>query len=317
MCATSRSLGWLLLFVWQQAVPAPPLLTGIVEDAESQAVEMPRLPGAWQRRIEWMAPEGSTVSAGDLIVRLDPGTMIVQEEQARTDLEIRRLEADRRSLEMELAIVDAETVVVEKDSDVRLAGIDAGAPVSTTPRLDFERHQLALATAEHALENARSELLARTAERTSNKRALALAIDKAESHWLRMRDAIEKTEIRANRQGLVIYAQNRFTGRKVFPGETLQTNVKVVEVASREGLQFRFWVHEADIGKLRNGVALTVTADALPMLPVRATVDWTSKQATERSKWSLGGYFELTAIPLETVPPGFMPGMAVMAELRP
>ena len=91
MCATSRSLGWLLLFVWQQAVPAPPLLTGIVEDAESQAVEMPRLPGAWQRRIEWMAPEGSTVSAGDLIVRLDPGTMIVQEEQARTDLENRML----------------------------------------------------------------------------------------------------------------------------------------------------------------------------------------------------------------------------------
>ena len=54
----------------------PPYLTGVVEDAESQVIEMPRLPGLWQRQIAWLAPEGSTVAQGDVVVRLDPGDLI-------------------------------------------------------------------------------------------------------------------------------------------------------------------------------------------------------------------------------------------------
>ena len=50
---------------------AGPLLTGVVEDVNAQTIEMPSLPGAWQRRIEWMAREGEQVQAGDLVVRLE------------------------------------------------------------------------------------------------------------------------------------------------------------------------------------------------------------------------------------------------------
>ena len=71
-----------------------PLLTGVVEDSSAQTIEMPSLPGAWQRRIEWMAQEGAEVAAGEVVVRLDPGDLIAQEEQARTDLEKKRLAAD-------------------------------------------------------------------------------------------------------------------------------------------------------------------------------------------------------------------------------
>ena len=59
---------------------AEPLLTGVVEDVNAQTIEMPSLPGSWQRRIEWMVPEGSEVSVGDVVVRLDPGDLISREE---------------------------------------------------------------------------------------------------------------------------------------------------------------------------------------------------------------------------------------------
>ena len=91
-----RSLISLSALFLSNAAGAAPLLTGVVEDVNAQTIEMPSLPGAWQRQVEWMAREGSQVAVGDLVVRLDPGDLISQEEQLRTDLEKRRLSAQRR-----------------------------------------------------------------------------------------------------------------------------------------------------------------------------------------------------------------------------
>ena len=123
--ALFRPLGFVCALAAHAAVAAPPYLTGVVDDADSQVIEMPRLPGMWQRQVAWLAPEGSTVAPGDLVVRLDPGELIAQEEAAQTDLEQRRLQAERRLAETMLAILDAQTAVIEAESAVRLAQIDA------------------------------------------------------------------------------------------------------------------------------------------------------------------------------------------------
>jgi HlyD family secretion protein len=307
----------LLLPLPSAVVGAPPYLSGIIEDVGSQVIEMPRLPGAWQRTVAWMAPEGSTVDPGDLIVQLDPGTLIASEEQMRTDLEKRAIQAERRAVELQLAILNAEIAVAQADSAVRLAKTDADIPESTIPQLDYERHQLALATASKALEHAQAELVARQEERTSTEKVIDLQLAKAQTEWQRMRDAMDKINIRAAQSGYFIYAESRITGAKIFPGETLQTNAKIAEVASREGLKFRLWVHEADIRRFTEGSPILVTPDAFPDQSVTAVVDWASKQAIQRPDWSPGGYFELTAVPDETVPQDFMPGMSVMAEREP
>ena len=130
----------LLLLCIAPAGAASPYLTGVVEDGEAQTVEMPRLPGSWQRSVEWMAPEGSTVSVGDLIVRLDPGRLIALEEQAAIDLERRRYENERRQAELDLAIKDAETAVLVAESagapraDRCRSAADRDFPVDPFPR---------------------------------------------------------------------------------------------------------------------------------------------------------------------------------------
>ena len=296
---------------------APPYLTGVVDDADSQVIEMPRLPGMWQRQVAWLAPEGSKVGPGDLVVRLDPGDLIAQEEAAQTDLDQRRLQAERRLAETMLAILDAETVVIEADSAVRLARIDAEIPANATRRLDHDQDQLDLATAEQALARARATLADKKEQHATAQPVTEMAIARAEAHTVRLRDAIARTEIHADRAGLFIHGENPFTGTKIFAGETLPPTVKIAEVASRNALRFRFWVHEADILKVPAKTAIVVTADAIPSLSIAATVDWTSKQATVRNEWSQGGYFELLARPDEALPPDLIPGMAVMAAVRP
>ena len=315
--ALGRCAGLLSALALPTAVAAPPYLTGVVDDADSQVIEMPRLPGMWQRQVAWLAPEGSTVAPGDLVVRLDPGDLVAEEEAAQNDLEHQRLQAERRLAETMLSILDAETAVVEAESAVRLARIDAEIPAHATRRLDHDQDQLDLATATQGLARARAALADKQAQHAEAQPVTDMAIARAEAQWQRLRDAITRTEIHADRAGLFIHGENPFTGTKIFAGETLPPTIKIAEVASRNALRFRFWVHEADILRVPAKTEIVVTADAIPSLSIAATVDWTSKQATARNEWSQGGYFELLALPTEAVPPNLIPGMAVMAAVRP
>jgi len=297
------------------SVAAGPLLTGIVEDTNAQTIEMPSLPGAWQRRVEWMAREGSEVNAGDLVVRLEPGDLVWQEEQARTDLDKRRLSAARRIDELRLELLDAERTLVQAESDVRLAELDAVIPASSIPRLDYDRNQLTLQTAQKALVRAQADMLNKQAELEDIKAESALEVRQAESNYKRIRDALEATEIRAEKAGFIIYGSNRFTGKKVFPGETLYSGFSIASIASKVDLQLRFWVHEADFLQVKEGQQIIVTADAQGARPFMATISWTSSQATEKQDWSDGGYFEAFATPNAAIPEEVMPGMSVMGEI--
>jgi multidrug efflux pump subunit AcrA (membrane-fusion protein) len=142
-----------------------------------------------------------------------------------------------------------------------------------------------------------------------------LETQKAESLYQRISDALAATEIRAEKDGFLIYSENRFTGKKVFPGETLFSSFQIASVASREDLQLRFWVHEADFLRLRLGRPVRVTADAKGSEAFRAEISWISSQAEEKTDWSDGGYFEAYAQPVAEVPAAIAPGMSVMGEV--
>ncbi|MEM6604577.1 MAG: HlyD family efflux transporter periplasmic adaptor subunit [Pseudomonadota bacterium] len=296
---------------------AATFLTGVVEDSGAQTIEMPRLAGAWQVQIAWMAPEGQSVNAGDPVVRVDPGTLIAQEEEARTELDKKRLEGRRRLDELALEVLDAEAALADARSAVTLARIDARIPKNTIPNLDFETYQLALATSLQNEDRTMAELAAKRLELEGAEREVRLEVDKAEAQWRRFRDSLARTEIAADKDGFLIYGENRMSGRKVFPGDTLNSGMEIAAVASREGLQFRFWVHEADIHSVPVGTSLTVTADSVTNIRIAATVSWIASQAIEREDWSAGGYFEMLATPESTLPNAFMPGMAILGASAP
>ena len=294
------------------AAHAAPLLTGVVEDISGQTIEMPSLPGSWQRQIAWMAPEGSQVEVGDLVVRIEPGDLVAQEEQTRTDLEKTRLSAARRIDELKLILLDAETELARAESAVRLAEFDAVIPVTTIPKLDYERYQLTLETAQKALVRAQAEVLNRQAELRDVEAETALEINKAESLYERISDALGATEMHAEKPGFIIYGENPWTGRKVFPGETLYASFHIATVASREDLQLRFWVHEADIRDIGEDKAIRVIADAQGSEPFATQISWRSSQAINKEDWSDGGYFQVLAKPVNGMPQNVMPGMSVM-----
>lgn len=310
------SLGVLLLST-QSPASNEPLLTGIIEDVAAQTIEMPSLPGAWQRRIEWMAPEGSEVQPGELVVQLDPGNLIAEEEKAHADLEKVRFTAARSVDEARLAVLDAEQALASAAAEVKIAELDAVIPVETIPRLDYERYQLTFETAQQTLARAQQDL-ANVRDKLRDAEAEAkLDLQQAETEFARIRNALEATQIKAEKAGFVIYAESPWTGRKIFPGDTLYGGLQIASVASRNDLQVRFWIHEADYLQVQPGRELVVSADARGIPSFAAVIDWRSSQALEKQDWSESGYFEAYARPLTALPSEIMPGMSVLGVPQP
>jgi multidrug resistance efflux pump len=243
--------------------------------------------------------------------------LISREEQAKTDLLKVRLSAARRIDELKLELLDNERLLAESKSSVRLAELDATIPEATIPKLDYERYKLTLEIARKNFVLAQAELLNKRAELDDVIRESELEVRQAESNYQRIRDALKATEIHAEKAGFIVYGENRFTGRKVFPGETLYGGFKIASVASRQDLQIRFWIHEADILKVQDGQYISILADAQGATPFGASVTWTSSQAVQKQDWSESGYFEALARPTEGVPDSVMPGMSVMGEVMP
>mgnify|MGYP000449935387 CR=1 FL=1 len=126
--------------------------------------------------------------------------------------------------------------------------------------------------------------------------------------------ALDATEIRATKAGFMIYGENPYNGKKIFPGETHYSGFQIAQIASREDLQIRFWVHEADIREIGEGDAVDVIADAQGSKAFTTRISWLSSQAINKEDWSDSGYFQVLAKPTDGMPQGVMPGMSVMGS---
>lgn len=291
-----------------------PYLTGIVEDGDSQTIEMPNLPHTFRSQVEWLSPEGSQVNEGDVVVRIHPGSLMEMAEVLETAYEEQLVSAETAQAEHTLWIIDAETALEGARTTRDIAWLDAQVPASAVTELIYDRAQLALENAENALRLAEEALANAERKFDELKPVLEVRVGQAEASQIQMREALNRLTIRAERAGIVIYAENEFGGMKIFPGDTLMPGQTIVTIASGEQPQFVFWVHDADINQLNEGQRLSVIADALPDVVIEAEVDWIATYASERESWSQGGYFKLIAKPISATPNSFIPGMAVSAE---
>lgn len=311
-CLLTLSMFLLSATVWAEVI----LITGEIEDGNAQSVEMPRLPGSYSRTIAWMAPEGEEVQPGDEIIRLDPGDLESQLEQAEVNIESQITAAESQEAAHELRIFDAITSLIRSESSLENARLDAMVPEDTVPELTHDRNRLALANSIHSLERTIRSLEEAYAARDRDRPMAERDLLNAQNEKQRIENALKHTNFYAEQPGLVIYAENPRTGLKIFPGESYGSGTTLLIVASREDLRFRFWVHEADIRKIALNDEVIVSPDAAGDTKVKARVTWMSNQAASRSDWSSAGYYEILTEPLEPIPEVYVPGMSVLGVIK-
>jgi len=256
--------------------------------------------------IAWLAPDGSRVAEGDVVVRFDPSELEKnleegENEQAQTDSRIStqhvREDSAIRNLER-----DADVAELELDYAREFQSRDPSI-YSRVDMIESEiDEELAVERKDHAedVREIRGELAQIELD------LLAIERRKAEMKVQQAREGLEQLEVRAPHDG--IFVLKKVWGRTPEVGQSVWGGNAVAEIPRLEEIEAEVFVLEADAGGLETGLPAQVTLEAHPGEAFEGTVRQVDALAQPRFRNVPVQYFgvkvELARTDLAVMKPG-------------
>ena len=264
-------------------------------------------------RIGWLAPDGSRVSEGDVVIRFDPTDMEKKLEDGRNLQDTTDSRITQKTVREESAVRN-----LGRDADMATMDLDYAREFQSKDAQIFSRieiieseidEQLATRKKAHAeaVQEIRGELSQVELDLLGIERRKAdLQVDEAESE-------LQQLEVRAPHDGIFVL-KSRWGGVPEV-GEMVWGGNPVAEIPQLEVMQAKVFVLEADAGGLEPGIAATVVLDSQPGRSFRATVKQVDALAQPRT-WRVPVQYFGVVLELESTDPATMkPGQRVQATL--
>jgi len=265
-------------------------------------------------KIAWLAPDGSRVRKGDVVVRFDPTELQKSLEDGRADEATAEKRTDQRRIERDSTLSnlsrDAEMAQLElkyaqefqsKDPEI----FSRSEIIESDIDEDLATHREASATGTRSIQEdlagADLDLL------EIEQRKAQLRIQEAEQ-------GLQSLEITAPHDGILVYERD-WRGEIVEVGQSLWNRQSIAEIPNLDTMEAEVFVLEADAGGLTVGGPAEVILEARPDEPYRATVKKVDALAKPKIRWVPVQYFGVT-LDLERTDPSVMkPGQRVRAIL--
>ena len=281
--------------------------TGVLRPAQSLTYRSP-LDGR-QTELLFLAPEGTRVQGGDVVVRLDSTELNRELERARQSLRQTRVQLQVATAEHEEAAADVESMV---DGEGALSVQEArfrldlakkrvsqlreeyeglvpllARGYATQEELNRAAFDLEQAEGELALDRQRTDLLLeRTFPRDTQRAQLRLAQQEAQLEYARtgvreaealvvaLQEAIDACSIYARRPGLVVYEDYLASNprRKIRVGDRVTSTQGLVTIPEVNRMLVESAVRETDLHRVQPGQSATIRLDAFPDLQLTGQV---------------------------------------------
>jgi multidrug resistance efflux pump len=242
---------------------------GLVQAAEATPLGPPPMTRGMMR-IAWLAPDGTQVQPGDVVIRFDP-----------TDLETRLLEGrtERATAEARIKRTQVREASagknLERDAKMAAVELDYAQKYQSKDPDVFSRVDIAKSEIDAKLAAARKD----NAEEVRGIRGelaeveidlLGIERRKADLKVTQAEGDLKALEVRAPHAGIFTlrdqWGQMPRVGTNVWGGNA------VAELPRLDALEAKVYVLEADAGGLKAGVAATVVVDGRPETALKARV---------------------------------------------
>ena len=272
-----------------------------------------------QLTIAWLAPEGSFVNTGDLLVRFDSTDARLQLESRRNSLESNR---------QDTIIADNQRAADEKNRkiDLRIAEEDYSFSIKTMAQDEtiYSRWDIISAAADERYNRENLEVLknrVRTQQRADRSKQQMQVIERnrIQTEVAGYEETLNSLELYAPVDGLVLYYRDRqqepAIGDASFAGQT------IIEIINLDALQAKINVLERDGGYLEKDLPVNIRLDAVPDKIYHGVIRTVSSVAQSLTRNSPLRYFtcEITIMDagpdLKLIRPGmFLRGDIVLHE---
>jgi multidrug efflux pump subunit AcrA (membrane-fusion protein) len=286
---------------------------GELQAAESTPIKPP--PGSRNpRTIEWMVPDNSWVTKGDMVARFDSssalrGTQDVGIELSKVDLQVlskqRELERQLGELGNELELVDIEKIMADEFS------VDNELAYSRFEIIDAMRDKDLLDYRSGHLEGKKGTYRDREgAEEAVLNAVRATQQSKFEEH----KNQLDNSAIYAPHDGFFVYEKTWY-GQKVDVGSTLFPGNKIASIPDLGKMEAVLNVLETEAVGIVEGLSATVTIDAFPDRPLQGSITKISATASPIERNSPVKYFIVTVTLDKADPDWITPESQVEASI--
>lgn len=294
-------------------------LRGEIQPARSVVLTSPMQAGELQ--IIKLAPNGSPVKAGEVLVEFDSTTLrrTIQEKQS----ELKQADAEIEQTKAQARITDEQnaTALVKTQYDIQRAKLDLDRG-DTVSRIDNEKAKLALGDAEQRLRELEEKI---RSDRTSAEADLSSRLRKREKALFdlnRAEDGLRRLQIRAPTDGIVSALPNYRAGSMMGSspefrqGDRAWPGAAILELPDLSTVHLLARLDEADRSRLQAGQEATVRIEALPGREFKARINNISLLARldYRGTWPPPRNFDLDLLLLE-IDPRIRPGMTAVARI--
>jgi len=292
-------------------------LTGEIRASSAEGLATPRTE-SWQLVIRWLADDGATVKAGDKVIEFDNSAFTAQlAEKHLAMLEAEMTLRGARDLGA-VAIASKQTELRQQQIALDKATVHAGVPADLLAGRDAQERQLAHKRAEVAVDKATHELAALREQTALEERVQQIELDKARTAIAVAESTIARLVMTAPRDGMVVFEDHPWLGRKIRVGDTVQPGMTLVSLPDMtQPMAVRAELSDVDDGRIAAGMAATCTLDAYPGDPTPCTVARITPVARSKGESSLRRTFAVDLDLGSTDPARMRPGMSVKVELRP
>ena len=238
---------------------------GEVRAASGEVVASPRIGG--RLKIVHLWPEGEQVDVGDLILQFDPAEfereMLDREgqlEQAHSDFAKAKAERGQR-------LADIKRNIQQRQAELKLAALNRERQEFASI-IDQEQGRIKLQKGRRAVAEARQESIAQEVVNRVDFRKHELNIARRQERYERARRDYERTSIRAEKPGIVVYRKIWKPGTdedgKVAVGDQVWGGRALLDIPDLDKMQVLCLIGEMDIERMHVGQRAYIRLEAFP-----------------------------------------------------
>lgn len=289
-------------------------IDGEVYARESAALLPPAIDTMWQYNITQLAPDGSPVEKGQVVLAFDGNQLMQQLTAKNSQLAEKQRELERLLLDLAQRERTERLATAEADAALEKAERKTSQPASVLPGIEYRKLVVARDQAERKLALARQRERLAIVQRREERRLLESEVADLQADVAEMQGWIASLQVVAPRSGLMMHESN-WGGEKYDVGSQVWRGQAVAEIPDTSTLAVRAELPERDLHRVAVGLPVRVVVEGGAGIAVRGKVVSIGRAVRSKSRVQPVPIVDLE-IALDDPSSPLKPGQAVRVELE-